>query len=250
MRNVERTEPMNADTETFESLKALQELDAEIGEMRGKVASYAPLLEEVEAPVQELDAEVEALETRVREMRLDERRLERSADENRQRLEKLEDRLNQVRNVREEAAVRAEVDMVRGAVEADEHEALELLDQIRRTELKLDELREKLERARAEVEPRRRELLEERQEAADELAILEDRRRNHATRIAESARELYERIANARTGVAVAHLTADGACGHCYNMIPLQKQAEIRSADALIRCEACGVILAPPDDEP
>jgi len=41
--------------------------------------------------------------------------------------------------------------MVRRAVESDEQEALSLLDQIRKLELRLDERREALEEARREV---------------------------------------------------------------------------------------------------
>jgi hypothetical protein len=33
-------------------------------------------------------------------------------------------------------------------------------------------------------------------------------------------------------------------------MVPLQIQNEIRHGGSLIRCEACGVILAAPDPEP
>ncbi len=45
--------------------------------------------------------------SRLQEMKLDERRLELAVDEKRARVQRLEDRLNQVRNVREEAAVQA-----------------------------------------------------------------------------------------------------------------------------------------------
>jgi predicted nucleic acid-binding Zn-ribbon protein len=43
--------------------------------------------------------------------------------------------------------------------------------------------------------------------------------------------------------MVVAPLKDEGACGHCFNILPLQEQAEIRRGDTLRRCEACGVIL-------
>jgi predicted nucleic acid-binding Zn-ribbon protein len=43
--------------------------------------------------------------------------------------------------------------------------------------------------------------------------------------------------------MVVAPLTDEGACGHCFNILPLQEQSEIRRGDKLRRCEACGVIL-------
>lgn len=241
---------MAADTsETLLSLRALQKLDEEIAAAERRVEEFAPRLEEIEAPLRALESEVETARTRVREMRLEERRLERAADEKRQRLRQLDERLNLVRNVREEAAVRAEIDLVRRAAEADEQEALEFLDQIRRTELRLQELEVKLKAAQTEIEPQREARLGERRAAEEQLALLRDRRENQAVRISAAAREAYERVRGGRTRIAVATLTQDGACGHCFSVVPLQRQSEIRRGTTLIHCEACGVILAPPDSE-
>ena len=168
-------------------------------------------------------------------------------EEKRNRLDKLDDRLNEVRNVREEAAVQAELDMVRRAVESDEQEALSLLDQIRKLELRLDEQREALQEARDEVEPRRLELVEEREEARSRLKELEEKREELVDRIDGSERRVYERIRSGGRDVAVAPLTADGACSNCYGMIPPQQRNELRHGADMIRCEACGVILAPPE---
>ncbi len=49
--------------------------------------------------------------------------------------------------------------------------------------------------------------------------------------------------------MALAELTQDGACGNCYNMVPLQIQNQIRHTDRMIRCEGCGVILTPESPE-
>jgi len=49
----------------------------------------------------------------------------------------------------------------------------------------------------------------------------------------------------------VADLTEDGACGHCFGMVPLQLRNEVRHGRGLIRCEGCGVILtAQEGDQP
>jgi predicted RNase H-like nuclease (RuvC/YqgF family) len=99
---------------------------------------------------------VDALRQRVTEMRAESRRLERGADDKRAQLRKYQDRLERVRNAREEAAARTEIDLIRRAVEADENDALDLMDQVKRQELKLDELEKKLAQLKAETTPRRR----------------------------------------------------------------------------------------------
>jgi predicted nucleic acid-binding Zn-ribbon protein len=135
--------------------------------------------------------------------------------------------------------------MIRRAVEADETEALELMDQALRAELKLDELERNLATARASVEPRRQELEALQAEARDELAILQDRRRNQAVRLDPASLQLYERIRAGKTRVAITGLTPDGACSCCFGVVPIQRQSEIKQGPGLVRCEACGVILHP-----
>lgn len=229
--------------ETYQALLDLQDLDERMAQAKEKVREFEPELEELEAPIEELEEQVEAVRSRLEEMKAEERRLERSADDKRAKLEQYEARLERVRSAREEAAARTEIDLISKAIEADEEDALELIDQIRRTELKLDELEGKLNDLRAELEPKRDTLLQERNEAADQLDVLKDKRENKLVRLSDDAARLYERIRGGKTNVALAMLTKDGACGHCFSMIPLQEQNEIRRREALHRCEACGVIL-------
>lgn len=229
--------------ETYQALRDLQALDAEMREAREKVRRFEPELEELEAPVSAAEEEVASYRKRLEEMKAELRRLERAADDKRAQQKKYEARLERVRNAREEAAARAEIDLVSKAAEADETDAMSLMDQVKRTELKLDELEKKLEQVREEAAPKRDELMKGRDEAQDQLDVLEDQRKNRIVRLNDYAAGLYERIRGGKTGVALAPLTADGACGHCFSVIPIQEQNEIRRKQALHRCEACGVIL-------
>lgn len=231
-------------SQTRASLKELQRLDREIEKTRKRIREFDPLFEEVEEPALALESEVENTRSRVKEMKVEERRLELSADEKQARVKKLEERLKEVRNLREEAAVHAELDMVRRALEGDEQEALSLLDQIRKLELRLDEQEEALEEARAEIEPRKNELLDERASLQSELSVLQERRETFVGEIDDDELQIYERIKGGGRDVAVAELTPDGACSSCFSMIPLQRRHEVRHGNDMIRCEACGVILS------
>lgn len=233
--------------EIYRSLLQLQEMDQEVESAEERLASYAPRLEELDAPAEALAREVEALRAQLVEMRQEARRLERAAQEKRERLARYQERLERVRNAREEAAARTELDLVRRAAEADEQEALELMEKVTRTELKLDEMERGLAKLRAETEPKRQELEAERAGAEESLAVLRDRRENHALHLDAAALRLYERVRAGRTRVVLAKLLGDGACGHCFSVVPIQQQTEIRRGGALQRCEACGVILYPED---
>lgn len=232
---------------THTSLKELQELDIRIAEARAKLEEYEGLLAEVAAPAEALDRETELLRTRLKEMRSDERRLEGAADDKRARMKRLQDRIHSIRNLREEAALRVETDLVRRALEADEQEALSLLDGIRRAEEQLRELERRRAEALEAVEPRRRELEEGRAEVRRGLEELEADRAARTGSLGERERRLYESYRAGGRKVVVASLTGDGACGFCFSVVPLQLQAEVRQGSSLIRCEACGVILLPPD---
>lgn len=229
--------------ETYEALLGLQELDDQMAEARDRVHRFGPELEELEAPVVAAQAEVDALRARLVEMRAEVRRLERGAEDKQAQLRKYEERLERVRNAREEAAARTEIDLIRRAVEADEDDALDLMEQVKRQELKLDGLETKLKALQEEKGPQMVELQRARDEAQEQLAVLEEQRQNKVIRLSGEAARVYERVRSGRTRVTLARLMPDGACGHCFSMIPIQEQRQIRQREALHRCEACGVIL-------
>lgn len=233
--------------ETYQALLELQQLDEEMRQAKDQLQRFEPELEEMEAPVRQAEEEVEAIRKRLEDMRTDLRRLERGAQDKRAQLEKYEERLTRVKTSREEAAARTELDLIRGAVEADEDDAMSLMEQVTRAELKLDELEKRLAAIREETEPRRKELLEGREQAETAVAVLHDRRQNQLIRMDDRAARMYEQIRGGKARAALASLTPDGACGNCFGMIPLQERNEIRRREALHRCEACGVILYPED---
>ena len=232
--------------QTRSALRELQALDLEIARVRDEAQGYEPRILEVEEPAMQMEELVERTRGRIKEMRVDERRLELSTKEKRTREEKLKDRLNQVRNVREEAAVNAELEMVQRALEAEETEALGLLEQIRRMELDLEEQVDVLEQAREEVGPRRESLVKERDALLAKVDELEASRSTLAAAVDDEELRIYDAIRGDRGRAALAALTEDGACGNCFSMIPLQLQQEIIRGTSLHRCEGCGVILSAP----
>lgn len=228
------------------ALKELQHLDLRVQEARQRILDFDPLLAEVEEPALLLSGEVTTARSRLQEMRQEERRLELSTEEKRARVKRLDERLGGVRNLREEAAVSAELDMVRRSLQNDEQESYTLIDQIRKLDARLAELEAALKDAQTQVEPRMKGLVDDREAAKADLQALEAQRDAFAQRLDPNAVRLYESIRSGGRRLAVAELTEDGACGHCYGVVPLQLQNEVRHGRGLIRCEACGVILAGP----
>lgn len=233
-----------------EGLFDLQKLDLRIKDAHGRLNEFEPRLEELEEPVESLAKDVDQLRARVQELKQDERRLASAAQEKRDRLAKLDERMTAVRNMREQAAVTAEIDLVRRALEADEQESFQVIDLIGRASDRLEEMEEELAEARTELAPRRQELLDQQKAVEAEIEELGAEREGLAGRVAPAERVLYERIQSGGRAISVAAMTEDGACGHCFAMVPLQIRNEIRAGRRMVCCESCGVILAAPLPEP
>src|SRR5690606_10842366 len=63
--------------------------------------------------------------------------------------------------------------------------------------------------------------------------------------IIRSYQKIRENAKNGSTAVMVIR----GACGGCFNIVPPQRQADIRGKKKLIVCEHCGRIFSGVEDE-
>ncbi len=227
-------------------LKELQKLDYRIEEVRRRIAEFDPRLAEAEEPALLLQSELGTARNRLQELKLEERRLELGTEEKRTRRKRLDERLGSVRNLREEAAVSAELEMVKRALQNDEQETLTLIDQLRKVEERARELEANYSEASERAGPKRDELLAERSAAQTELESLRAERARFVGSVNAAELKVYDAIRAGGRPTAVSDLTDDGACGHCFGMVPLQLRNEIRHGRQLIRCESCGVILTSP----
>lgn len=229
--------------ELHAALLALQELDAEIARAEARVQEFTPRIEKLDAPVTTIERELDATRTRLEEMRTEYSRLERNAQQKEERLHAYQEKLTKARTSRDEAAVRAELDLVGSALAADRSDIRHVGEQTTRTDVKADDLQKQLDRARAEIAAEREQLIAERDAAQLELDQLCERRENAAIRLDPQSRRLYDRVRAGRSRMVLAPLTEEGACGNCFNVLPVQEQTEVRRGESLRRCEGCGVIL-------
>lgn len=231
--------------EQYSSLLKLQEFDQEIAHAKARVDSFAPRLAELRTPVATMEQDVERARKRLEELRAQAGKLVHGAERKRDTLRMYQERVEKARNLRDEAASRTEMDLIRRAVEAEVAELDDTNDQARRQDVQLDDLQKALAKARDEIRPKEQEIEAEREASLQAMRVLEDKRANHVLHMDKAAVRLYERVRTGKRKVALAPLTPDGACGICYNVLPMQAQSEIRQGNGLHRCEACGVILYP-----
>jgi uncharacterized protein len=231
--------------ELHAALLALQEMDTEIKGAEARVQEFTPRIDTLDAPVSAIERELTAASAKLEELRAEYARLEGNAQQKEEKLYAHQEKLGKARTSRDEAALRAEVNLIGSALDADRTDIRHVGEQATRTDIRVDELEKQLGKARSEIAAEREQLVAERDAAQLELDQLRDRRENAAVRLDPQSRRLYERLREGRSRMVLAPMTGEGACGNCFNVLPVQEQTEVRRGEALRRCEGCGVILYP-----
>jgi uncharacterized protein len=239
----------NTVAKKLENLVKLQSIDSELDELI-KVRGALP------EEVMDLEDEIVGYQTRVDKQHQELGDMEagiltnKSAIKDAEKLiKKYEEQQMNVRNNREYDAISKEIELQQLEIQILEKrikEAYERIDakneEISQTQGVLSERTKDLDSKKSELDV----ITSESDE--DEKKLMKDREKavkNVEDRLLKS----YDKVRhNMRNGLAVVPVKR-GACGGCFNIVPPQKQAEIREKKKLIVCEHCGRILADVEDE-
>lgn len=233
---------------TVEALLSLQDIDAAIDERTQRLKELTHEIAQQEEDLEALEGKAEVARKKVEEAEAELRKIERSVQAGRATLKRLEARAQEVQNMKQHLAARAEVDAARRNLRVAEEDALDAMQDLEDGKAALEEVERELTARSQEHRARVAEAREESKALEQEIDIQRDRKKNRETRLGAAALRLYQKVRSGRTRRVLAPLTQDGVCGNCFTMIPLQRQADIRSGRKLEICEGCGVILyAPPE---
>jgi predicted nucleic acid-binding Zn-ribbon protein len=162
--------------------------------------------------------------------------------------ERRRQKLDQVRNAKEAAALMTELDLARSVLAQEENDWVRSADAVVQLEHKVhvEELNLKaIEAAQADE----RAALAERRNALEldrDTALRE--REGTAALIDRPLRNRYDRLRRSRLSDVVVPLVG-GACGGCHTAVPLNRRSQIRAGAVLDGCEACGAILYPTETD-
>jgi predicted nucleic acid-binding Zn-ribbon protein len=238
---------MSASTiaETLEALRTLHEVDAEAAKSERQLKASRSRLMSLDESLRDLEEDLAHVTSELAERRHELRDLQRQVEEKRSALERARGKMDAVQNQRQYSAATVEYDLVRRDIRVLEDRALEVMQKGDELEARRRELSEKLEIARTEILPKRQEVAAEVDRVEAVLAEQHERREEAAGRVEGRTLALYDRIRASRSDVAMAPLTPDGACGHCFTAVTIQQRLEVKTLSRIIRCEGCGVILFP-----
>lgn len=239
----------NTVAQKLEALEKLQKLDSKIDEIK-KVRGALP------EEVQDLEDEIAGYQTRFDKQSQDHKDLEDGITANKtaikdaeKLIKKYEEQQMNVRNNREYDAITKEVELQQLEIQILEKRIKESYEKIEVKKEEAEATKVTLVERNKDLEGKKGELDTITQESeADEVKIAKDRKKAEKN-VEDRLMKSYDRVRNnMRNGLAVVPVNR-GACGGCFNIVPPQKQAEIREKKKLIVCEHCGRILADVLDE-
>ena len=235
--------------EKIMALYELQQIDSRIDGIN-KVKGDLPLeVRDLEDEVAGIGTRIEKIESEIEELNTLTRQRKRETDQARIMIGNYKEQQNNVRNNREYDAITKEIEYQELEIELADKRLKEYAVAIKSKKQQLEEAEALCRERTADLEAKKDELKSIEAETAPQVAEFSAQAQKIKTKIDERLLTAYGRIRrNVHNGLAVVTVKRD-ACGGCYNRIPPQRQADIRSGKKIIICEYCGRILVA-DSEP
>ncbi|NTU96046.1 MAG: hypothetical protein HGA52_08370, partial [Bacteroidales bacterium] len=155
---------------------------------------------------------------------------------------KFKAQLYQVRNNKEYDALTKEIDHTEEHINKLEAENNSLADRSKVLTLEMEEITPKLDELKQELKVKEADLKEIIKANEREESKLLGERKKLESEVKKNDLSAYMRIRKAKKGLAVATIKRS-ACSGCHNIVPSQRQLEIRRNNRLFFCEYCGRIL-------
>jgi predicted nucleic acid-binding Zn-ribbon protein len=224
------------------TLFSLQLIDDELDELEELRGDLPLRVNSLNAKIKEIQDQIDAKEA-IRAESLEKRKANENEIERLQAsLKKFKAQLFQVRNNKEYDALTKEIDHSETEIERLKAENEQLEIESEKLKLEIEELAPKVEELNVELEENQVELKKIIKANEIEEAKLKDKRDKIVAQIKKPDYNVYMRIRKALKGKAIATITRS-ACSGCHNIVPPQRQIELRQNRRLFTCESCGRIL-------
>jgi uncharacterized protein len=233
----------------LEALLNLQKIDSRLDSIF-KVRGALP------EEVQDLEDEIAGYETRLQKFHTDTvaleddiKRYKDNIKESEKLIKKYQEQQMNVRNNREYDAITKELELQDLEIQVSKKKIGEAQAKIEFKNNEVNELQEILKERQKDLNNKKDELGTIVSESENEESKLKNEREKAIKKIDERLTKSYTKIrTNAKNGLAVV-MVKRGACGGCFNVVPPQRQADIREKKKIIVCEHCGRVFAGVEDE-
>ncbi|RJP70251.1 MAG: hypothetical protein C4539_06580 [Ignavibacteriales bacterium] len=199
--------------------------------------------------VNELQSRINGLRTQIEQKESEQKNSRSKIIENEDEVERLKNsqkkfktQLYQVRNNKEYDALTKEIDHTEEQITKLEAENQALDDLEQKLKIDLQEILPQIELLKSELKVKETELKEIVKANEKEEAKLKTKRAEVEVNVKKPDYASYMRIRKAKGGQAVSTIRRS-ACSGCHNIVPPQRQFEIRQNRRIFNCEYCGRIL-------
>lgn len=232
----------------YDALAALEELDGRKKELEALAASLPAEAEEREKDLAARREEFEKLRGRFENAQRERRRLEATVDDKTQLLGKYRTQLDSVKTNKEYQSLQHEISVTRENISRTEDKLLEILEEIERAQGRVDQENRALDQLAADVASANEGAKALLRDAEVQLIEVEEKRKRLLPSVSQAVRAEYQRLFERFGGNAFAS-AAGGVCQGCFVNVPAKVVAELRAGGKLYRCESCGRFIINVVDE-
>lgn len=230
---------MNTD---IQLLINLQSVDLKIAAFKGEIDAVPGEIEELRQAFLKAQKDLQDL---LEEMDQDEQKrksLERTVEDEKEALAKSRLKIPEVKTNKEYTALLSEIENMEKAIYDTEDEILNLMELTEEKATLKKETEEVVKRENEHFNKLKDQKEKELAEFSSGLEVETAKREQVADGIKRPLLEKYERLKQARNGVAVMNVV-ESVCQGCHMTIPPQVVAEIMTGEDVINCEHCNRIL-------
>jgi len=227
----------------LQQLIDLQNLETAIEEARRRIAAHPQRVAEADERLAHAKEAVETTRQRLKASQEARREQEKEAATYQSRLSKFKDQLSAVKTNREYQAMQHEIETAQKELGIVEERVLERM-------MEADALTADVKKAEQALAAQQKEVEAEKKTLAEELATVEaalkeatEKRLALVKSLQPRLVALFEQVARARKGLAIAVATRDGLCSACHVRLRPQAFQEVRRNDQIIQCPSCNRIL-------
>jgi len=226
----------------LQRLIELQQMDNEIAELEQSIATIPQQIKSGAAGLKEKKDHLKKAEDVLAELQTKRKGLEMDVATENDHIAKTKTKLPAVKTNREYSAILAEVDVVKEKISVLEDKQLELMEILEEKERKLPPLKVlcKDEREKFRVYKLTKEAEAERTEK--ELEAIRERRIELASTLEKNLLKQYDKVAKARSGLAVVSIQ-ENICQGCHQQILPQQVIDVKVGETINHCEQCSRIL-------
>jgi uncharacterized protein len=232
----------------------LQNMETAIEEAKRRIAAHPQLVTDADARLARAKEAVETARQRLKASQEARREQEKEAATYQSRLSKFKDQLSAVKTNREYQAMQLEIETAQKDLGVVEERVLERMMEADALTAEIKKVEQALAAQQKEVDAEKKALAEELVTVEAALTDAIEKRAALVKSLRPQLVALFEQVARARKGLALATATRDGLCSACHVRLRPQVFQEVRRNDQIIQCGSCNRILyyipPPPAAEP